>query len=127
MLNKRNLIGLSLATVAGRFLSGSMILMLCLLFCSRATLFAQKADDMKFVGVDELMLIGQGFSESHVKYGRLPANMEKEFRPALRNLGANSAGLAVRFSSNSKAIAVKWTVRGNNTMNHMASTRCQRA
>jgi lysophospholipase L1-like esterase len=84
--------------------------------------FSQKADDMKFVSVDELMLTGQGFAESHVKYGRLPAAMEKEFRPALCDLGANSAGIAVRFSSNSTAIAVRWTVRGDHTMNHMAST-----
>ncbi|MDR1291234.1 MAG: SGNH/GDSL hydrolase family protein [Planctomycetaceae bacterium] len=122
MINRRNLIRPFYARIAGRFLCGRVILLLCFLICSRAMLFAQKAEDMKFVDVDELMLIGQGFAESHVKYGRLPADMEKEFRPALRNLGTNSAGLAVRFSSNSKAIAVRWIVRGDNTMNHMAST-----
>ncbi|MDR0714528.1 MAG: SGNH/GDSL hydrolase family protein [Bacteroidales bacterium] len=83
---------------------------------------SQKTDNMNFVSVDKLMLIGQGFAESHVKYGRLPAAMEKEFRPELHYLGTNSAGIAVRFSSNSTTIAVRWTVRNDNTMNHMAPT-----
>jgi lysophospholipase L1-like esterase len=86
------------------------------------TVFSQKTEEMKFVGVDDLMLIGQGFAKNCVKYGRLPVDMEKEFRPALYDLGLNSAGIAVRFSSNSTVIAVRWTVRVNNTMNHMAST-----
>ncbi|MDR1523930.1 MAG: hypothetical protein LBS79_01555 [Tannerella sp.] len=50
-------------------------------FAFSTVAFSQKTDDMKFVGVDELMLTGQGFAESHVKYGRLPAAMEKAFRP----------------------------------------------
>jgi lysophospholipase L1-like esterase len=91
-------------------------------FAFSVTAFSQNADDMKFVSVDELMLTGQGFTESYVKYGRLPAAMEKKFRPALHGLGTNSAGIAVRFSSNSTAIAVRWTVRDDNAMPHMAST-----
>jgi hypothetical protein len=98
------------------------VILLTVWFTFSATAFSQKTDNMKFVSVDELMLTGQGFAESHVKYGRLPAAMEKEFRPALHGLGTNSAGVAVRFSSNSTAIAVRWTVRGDNAMNHMAST-----
>jgi lysophospholipase L1-like esterase len=97
-----------------------MIMLVCLTFS--VTAFSQKTEEMKFVNVDNLMLTGQGFAESYVKYGRLPADMEKDFRPALHDLGTNSAGLAVRFSSNSAAIAVRWTVRNDKTMNHMPST-----
>jgi hypothetical protein len=98
------------------------VIVLTVWFTFSAAAVSQKTDNMNFVSVDELMLIGQGFAESHVKNGRLPVAMEKEFRPALYNLGTNSAGIAVRFSSNSTAIAIRWTVRGDNTMNHMAST-----
>lgn len=98
------------------------VILLAVCFASSAFVFSQKTDNMKFIDVDSLMLTGQGFAESHVKYGRLPADMETEFRPALCSLGANSAGLAVRFASNSTAIAIKWTVRDDNTMNHMAPT-----
>jgi hypothetical protein len=98
------------------------VILLTVWFTFSTAVFSQKIDSMKFVSVDGLMLTGQGFAESHVKYGRLPAAMGKVFRPDLYGLGTNSAGIAVRFSSNSRAIAVRWTVRGNGTMNHMAST-----
>ncbi len=87
-----------------------------------ATVFGQKQEDMKFVSIDSLMIIGQGFAQSHVKYGRLPESLVPELRKELLSLGANSAGLAVRFNSNSPVISVKWTVRENVSMNHMPAT-----
>ncbi len=81
---------------------------------------AQKVEDLTFVEARELMLIGQGFDNPQVDFGRLPAGME--FRNGLTSLGTNSAGLALRFSTNSKTIAVKWTLRHNSIMDHMAFT-----
>ena len=37
-------------------------------------------------------------------------------------LGRNSAGLALRFRSNSTCIGAKWEVRDNRSMNHMTPT-----
>ena len=84
------------------------------------SVFGQKQEDMRFVDAATLMLIGDGFENSHVQYGRLPESIS--FRKELIDLGANSAGLAIRFSSNSTAIAARWIVRNNFAMNHMAAT-----
>lgn len=83
---------------------------------------AQKQEEMKFISADSLMLMGKGFEQSIVKYGRLPKEMEGEFRKELISLGSNSSGLAVRFSTNSTAISARWKVTGNVSFNHMAST-----
>ncbi|MDP3452998.1 MAG: SGNH/GDSL hydrolase family protein [Bacteroidales bacterium] len=83
---------------------------------------AQTAEEMKFVNIDQLMIIGKGFEESHVKYGRVPAALKGELRKELLSLGANSAGLAVRFNTNSSAVSVKWSVTENVSMNHMPAT-----
>ncbi|PKO96749.1 MAG: hydrolase [Bacteroidetes bacterium HGW-Bacteroidetes-7] len=83
---------------------------------------AKKQEEMKFISVDSLMLMGKGFEQSIVKYGRLPKVLEGEFRKELISLGSNSSGLAVRFSTNSAAIAARWKVTGNVSFNHMAST-----
>ena len=91
---------------------------LCFGSCTIA--FGQKQEEMRFVDAETLMLMGNGFENSQVKYGRLPESIN--FRKDLIDLGANSAGLAIRFSSNSSAIAARWIVRNNFGMNHMAAT-----
>jgi hypothetical protein len=85
-------------------------------------LSAQKAEEMKFVNADQLHIVGSGFDVSHVKYGRIPESLKGEMRPELIRLGANSSGIAVRFSTNSKAIAARWKVTQNVSLNHMPAT-----
>ncbi|MDR0863321.1 MAG: alpha-L-fucosidase [Candidatus Symbiothrix sp.] len=72
---------------------------------------AQNTDELNYVDAHALHLIGQGFDNPQVDFGRLPAGFE--FRQALTYLGTNSSGLALRFSTNSRKIAIKWTVRNN--------------
>ena len=55
-------------------------------------------------------------------YTRLPWSNREEYRSELWYLGLNSAGIALRFQSDSKAVSVRWTVRNNFAMNHMAAT-----
>ena len=93
---------------------------LILLFPTNSS--GQTQSELKFVDAKTLMLIGNGFEDSVVEYGRLPKSLEENFRKELIDLGANSAGLAIRFSSNSATIAVKWSVKNNFSMNHMAAT-----
>jgi hypothetical protein len=80
----------------------------------------QTIDDLTFVDAHSLMLIGQGFDNTQGDFGRLPAGME--FRRELTGWGTNSAGLALRFSTNSRTIAFKWTALHNRQMDHMAFT-----
>ncbi len=80
------------------------------------------SDSLKFITIDSLMILGQGYDQAIVKYGRLPKAMEEDFRPELKFLSTNSAGIAVRFRTNSSTLSVKWTLIHNYNMDHMAAT-----
>ncbi len=87
-----------------------------------SALMAQNEQDYKFTDAKELMLTGQAFEKSVGPYGRMPEALQGEFRKDLLFLGRNSAGLAVRFSSDSPSVSAKWTLTNNYVMNHMAMT-----
>lgn len=65
---------------------------------------------------------GIGWPELEKTFTRLPAKAKGLVSDAVWNLGQNSAGVHVQFSSNSKSIKVRWSVRGNVSLNHMAPT-----
>lgn len=67
-------------------------------------------------------LLGKATDATLTRYERLPASLENISRKPLWDLGRCSAGLAVRFRSNSTRIAAKWEVRDNRSMNHMTPT-----
>lgn len=56
------------------------------------------------------------------KYDRLPKSYKSLVREPVWNLSKSSAGLSIRFKSNSSSIGVKWSLLHNNSMNHMAET-----
>lgn len=67
-------------------------------------------------------LLGKATDATITRYERLPESLQNVSRKPLWELGRNSAGLAVRFRSNSTCIAAKWEVRNNASMNHMTPT-----
>lgn len=67
-------------------------------------------------------LLGKATQQTATLYERLPDSLENISRKPLWELGLNTAGLAIRFRSNSPTIAVKWETRFNNVMNHMTAT-----
>lgn len=67
-------------------------------------------------------LLGKATDATLTRYERLPDSLQHISRKPLWELGRNSAGLAVRFRSNSTCIAAKWEVRNNMSMNHMTPT-----
>lgn len=75
-----------------------------------------------FYNADKFPLLGKISIETETVYERLPAYLKDITRPSLWNLGKNTAGLAVRFRSNSTQIASKWELTYNNEMNHMSLT-----
>ncbi|MGE5394481.1 MAG: SGNH/GDSL hydrolase family protein [Candidatus Saccharibacteria bacterium] len=77
-------------------------------------------DSLKYVDASEFTLMGKGFSEPKNLYGRLPAGLEGKTRDAVWSLSKNCSGLAVRFHSDSPAIAAKWEVTEDAVMNHFA-------
>ena len=87
-----------------------------------ATASAQKASELKYVDARNLMLINQGYDNTELYYSRLPEDMKAATRKAVWDLGLNSAGLAIRFSSDSRAIGIRWTLLNYFIMHHMAGT-----
>ena len=67
-------------------------------------------------------LLGKVTTHTLTRYERLPDSLEHISRAPLWELGRNSAGLAVRFRSNSTRIAARWEVRSNMSMSHMTNT-----
>ena len=64
-------------------------------------------------------LLGKAAGETKVKYSRLPDSLENKIRKPLWELGLNSAGMAIRFASNSTSIGAHWVSLLNREMNHM--------
>ncbi len=129
-----------------------MSLLVSLVLCSNVALWAQrnsklkqhdtvinsavgswalKSSDLKYYEPRELNLpvIGRGFADcvrpndtiSDGFYTRLPADMQN-VREALWDLGQNSAGIAIRFRTNSRAIGAQWEPLNNFGMSHMTPT-----
>ena len=73
-----------------------------------ANVFAQKASELVYTDVAKLIkngtvqILGKGFDNGadSLLYARLPADMQGKIRKAVIDLGRNSAGIAIRFSTN---------------------------
>ena len=65
---------------------------------------------------------GKSRESTFGRYTRLPGSVADFARRPVWDLGLHSAGLAVRFRSNSTTISVRWTNTFCNSMNHMAPT-----
>ena len=93
--------------------------------------WALKSSDLKYYDPRDLNLpvIGRGFADcvrpndtiSDGFYTRLPTDMQN-VREALWDLGQNSAGIAIRFRTNSRAIGAQWEPLNNFGMSHMTPT-----
>lgn len=79
--------------------------------------------DIQWFDATQLGLEGQGWTEVARPYDRLPAAAEGVVPPAVWSLSRLSAGLAVRFLSDSPVIAARWSVRNARlAMPHMPAT-----
>ena len=67
-------------------------------------------------------LYGKVSDRTEGRYERLPSELKGVSRDPVWYLGRNSAGLFVRFRSNSTSIHARWESTFNNTMTHMTDT-----
>ena len=79
-------------------------------------------DTIHYKDALQLQLIGKGFRHTMSPYDRLPSYLKGKVRDALWELGTNSAGLAVRFRTDSRLIAARYELTMDRVMNHMAFT-----
>jgi hypothetical protein len=74
--------------------------------------------DIKVLGIE-----GQAWKDVKAPFDRLPARAEGSVRDAVWNLSRDSAGMCVRFASDSPAVHCRWTLtKANLAMPHMAAT-----
>ena len=84
----------------------------------------QVSKDIKYYGKGFFLLEGTLIPESlkENRYDRLPISYKDIVRKPVWDLSKSSAGMSIRFISNSKSINVKWEVLNDFKMNHMAET-----
>ena len=81
------------------------------------------ANDLKWYDIRDLGLEGQGWRDTEHPYDRLPARAKNIVRPPVWELSQHSAGLCVRFMTDSPSISARWTLRNANlAMNHMPAS-----
>ncbi|GAB5553170.1 MAG: SGNH/GDSL hydrolase family protein [Saprospiraceae bacterium] len=85
---------------------------------------SQEQNNVLYYGEDFFRLEGTEIPDSlkENRYDRLPLSYKERVRERVWNLSKSSAGLSIRFFSNSTSISVKWTLLNDNKMNHMAET-----
>ena len=90
----------------------TLILALCMGVCS----YAQK---IVYTEASEFPVYGKISTETNERYERLPAKLENVSRKEVWKLGRSSAGLYIRFRSNTTSMRVKWQSTFDNEQNHM--------
>lgn len=77
----------------------------------------------RWYDAQQLTVEGMGWKDTKTPFDRLPARAEEKVDKNVWGLSGHSSGIAIRFSSNAKEIAVRWTVAGDTlAMPHMPST-----
>ncbi|MEX2173867.1 MAG: SGNH/GDSL hydrolase family protein, partial [Pirellulaceae bacterium] len=73
--------------------------------------------------IRELGIEGQAWDDVQAPFDRLPAKAEGKVRDAVWNLSRDSAGLCVRFTTDSPEVHCRWTLtKANLAMPHMPAT-----
>jgi hypothetical protein len=85
---------------------------------------AQQKAETKYYNEKYFLVEGTTFMDSVKEnlYDRLPVSYKNKVRKPVWELSKNSAGISVRFLTNSSSIKVKWELLENYRMNHMAET-----
>jgi hypothetical protein len=103
------------------------ICLLVLTFFS-SSIFSQeptpKKENFTYYGKESFLIEGTGVAESEKEspYDRLPASYKNKVRKQVWDLSKNSAGISIRFNTNSSSVKVKWALLSDTKMNHMAET-----
>lgn len=91
--------------------------------------FSQETEIIKdttisYYGREHFLIEGTVIADSlkESPYDRLPISYKDKVRAPVWDLSKASAGITVRFHSNSTSIHLKWTVLNDFDMNHMAAT-----
>ncbi len=81
-----------------------------------------RAAEPKYLPLDSFPVFGTLAPDAEKKYSRLPDGLRDSIRKDLWDLGLHSAGLSIRFSSDTKNIKLRWKSLNKFNMNHMTPT-----
>lgn len=86
--------------------------------------FPMNEEELKYYGKESFIIEGTSIPESLKEgpFDRLPLSFKEKVRPPVWNLSKATAGITIRFLSNSSQVAIKWTLLNNIEMNHMPDT-----
>jgi hypothetical protein len=90
----------------------------------KSSFYEENNNKIKYYGRDFFRIEGTIVSDSlkESPYDRLPFSYKDKVRKPVWDLSKSSAGLSIRFLSNSSTISAKWEVLNDFTMNHMPDT-----
>lgn len=80
------------------------------------------AQEIVYTDASVFPLYGKVSGATDTRYERLPSELKGVSRDPVWYLGTHSAGLFIRFRSNSTSIHARWESTYNNTMTHMTDT-----
>lgn len=80
----------------------------------------EKAEQLTYYNAADFKILGKIYNDSLPTFSRVPNFRKNNTREALWKLGQHSAGISVRFRSDSPKIGLRWTNLFGNSMTHMA-------
>ncbi|MCD8395513.1 MAG: SGNH/GDSL hydrolase family protein [Bacteroidales bacterium] len=96
--------------------------LMCALAAAASDFPEEKAPAMHEVEARQLRVINKGFDDTEGPYTRIPKYLKDSVRPTLYERAQCSAGIGVRFATNSKRIGVRYRLKWDTHMLHMADT-----
>lgn len=93
-----------------------------LLLVSFSLAKAQESSKSVYYDAASFPIYGKAIENTSATYERLPASLEGVIRKPVWDLAHHSAGISVRFRSNSTSIRLRWESFGLHSMNHMTDT-----
>lgn len=94
----------------------------CFLFITACLVCTVMSGQIVYHDASAFPLLGKAAEHTATRYERLPDSLENVVRKPVWELGRCSAGLAVRFRSNTSTVAARWDVLYDRNMNHMTAT-----
>src|SRR5210317_1057733 len=77
------------------------------------------SDSVKYYTISDLEIIGKlPLTEA---FSRLPEEAEDKVRQPVWNLSKNTAGISIRFASNTTSLKLRWTLSKNVIMSNMTA------
>lgn len=83
---------------------------------------AQESDTITWIDATSLKISGQGWNNLQHPFDRLPAHAQPKVREPVWNLAQNSAGISITFRTDATSVKIRWALRFDTEMNHMAYT-----